>query len=126
MSEEPQSDKVAMTPLEPIKVTVVGTPRDENAPRTQLVETPEGQRDVLIKYVSPMIAILVDFGVTFLTVLVAAVSAASTTTTILPYSDLRDLAYKTGALAMSGALAGLGKNLLALLIRLKKQFPLDN
>lgn len=114
------TDKMNPVPMEPISVNVIGGTGD-GKPMT--LSTPAGQPDVIINPITTFAALLTRFVDTFLTIVVAAVGAA-TTTGIIPYSDFKDLVIKTSSLALVGSIIGLAKDLLVVVGKLKKKFPL--
>lgn len=120
----PESAKVELTPMEPIHVTVIGTPRNENAPKTQLIETPHGQRDVLVRFVTPFVSIALGFVYAFGTTLIGLISAGMTTQ-LIPATDFADLVVKCATLSVAGAAFGALKDFVVIVGRLRDKYPLS-
>ena len=117
--EEP---KTVAAPVPPDSQVVMGGTGDGTM-RKQLVETPQGQPDVMVHFVPTALAVLVRFVDTFLTILVAAIGAGATTS-IIPAKDVLDLLVKCGSLALGGAIIGMLKDLIVIAGKLKRKFPL--
>lgn len=114
-------------PASSVTVLAIGTGTGDgtgNGTPMQVVETPEGHKNVAIKFVTPLMAITVGFVVTFLTVLLAVVAAAGTAPDLLPFNDFRQLLEKSATIALSSACFNLLKDLLTLFTALKNKFPL--
>lgn len=103
------------------KVMIGGT--GDGRIKTQLMETPSGQPDVVVALIPTALGVLVRFVDTFLTILVSLVSAGMTTS-VIPAHDFLDLAGKCASLSIAGAGFGMLKDLVVIAGRLKKRFPL--
>ncbi len=120
---DPVEDKLVTTAMAPVQIMAIGTGTGTGGPKEQLVETPEGQPDVLVRYITPLVAILVSAAYTFLTVLVPTVSAGMTTN-LIPATDFMDLLGKCASLSVAGAGLDILKNLITLFTTLKQKFPI--
>lgn len=108
-----------------VTVLAIGTGTGTGSPTpAQLVETPAGHKDVIIKFITPLVAITVGFVVTFLTVLLAVIAAASASPDMIPFADFLQLVTKASKVALTGATLNLLKDLLTLFTSLRQKFPL--
>ncbi len=114
--------KTVPAPQPPDSQVVMGGTGDGTR-RQQLMETPQGQPDVMVHFVPTALAVLVRFADTFLTILVAAIGAGATTN-IIPADDVVSLLGKCGSLALGGAIIGMLKDLIVIAGKLKRKFPL--
>lgn len=113
-----------MTPIEPIKVAVIGTGTGDGSPMTsQMLVTPDHQPNVMVKIVTPLVAIGIRFANAYLTALVGLVLAGSTTTAI-PAKDFGDLLLKCASLSLAGPVVALVKDIITILTGLERKFPL--
>ncbi len=113
--------------MEPVTVLAIGTgAAPEGMPTTanQLVATPEGHKDVVIKFITPLVAITVGFIVTFLTTLIAVIAAGGAAPDMIPFTDFMQLLEKGAKIATVGAGINLLKDLLTLFTSIKNKFPL--
>ena len=111
----------------PITVLAIGTGTgDGRAPTTQMVTTSLHQKDVVLKFVTPLAAITISFVWMFLTVLVTVITAAGVAPDMIPFADFRQLLEKASSVALTGACLNLLKDLLTLFTDLKNRFPLLN
>lgn len=118
-------DKTVSTQVQPITVAVVDGTGDGGAPipsGTMLV-TPDHQPNVIVKVVTPIVAVSIRFANAYLTALIGLVLAGSTTGAI-PAKDFMDLVYKCAGLSLAGPCVALGKDLITILTGLEKRFPL--
>lgn len=120
MSDDQQ--KTAPMPLEPVQALVIGSTGDGGTVQ-KTIQTPDGQPNIIIQVVSPMLAILVRFVNSFLVMLVSLVSAGMTTN-IIPAKDFWDLVVKCATLSVAGAGLGFLKDLVTVFGNLEKKFPL--
>jgi hypothetical protein len=112
-------------PITTVTVLAIGTGSGPGSPApAQLVETPAGHKDVIITFITPVVAITVGFVVTFLTVLLAVIAAAGASPDMIPFADFMQLLTKAAKVALTGASINLLKDLLTLFTSLKSRFPL--
>ncbi len=102
--------------------TVIGGTGD-GIIKSQLMVTPGNRPDVQVHLIPTALAVLVRFADTFLTILVATIGAAATTT-IITAPDFLTLTTKCAGLSVAGASIGMLKDLVVIAGRLKKKFPL--
>lgn len=109
---------------QPIAVAVVGT-GDGRAPMLAgaTAVTPPHLPNLAILVVSPLLAIVIRFVNSYLTVLVGLV-AAGMTSNVIPYTDFLDLVKQCAGLSIAGAGVGLLKDVLTIFTRLESKFPL--
>lgn len=111
--------------MEPVTVLAVGTGTgDGGSPAVQFVETSTGRKDVVLRFISPVLAIAVSFAWMFLTVLIATMTAAAAAPDKIPFKNFHDLVIISSSVGLSGALWNLLKDLLTLITWLKNKFPL--
>ena len=110
----------------PVTVLAIGTGDGGPMPTQQLVTTGANQKDVVIKFITPLAAITVGFIVTFLTVLLAVIAAGGASPDMIPFADFAQLLEKASKVALTGAVINLLKDLLTLFTSLKSRFPLLN
>lgn len=111
----------------PVTVLAIGTGTgDGRAPSNQMVTTSFHQKNVVMHFVTPLAAITIGFVVTFLTVLLAVITAASAAPDMIPFTDFVQLLEKASAVALTGAVLNLLKDLLTLFTDLKNKYPLLN
>ena len=112
--------------MDTVNVLAIGTGSGTTGqpPATQLVETPAGHKDVVITFITPVVAIVVGFIVTFLTVLLAVMAAAGASPDMIPFADFMQLVTKASKVALTGASINLLKDLLTLFTSLRQRFPL--
>jgi hypothetical protein len=103
------------------KVIVGGT--GDGRIKTQVMETPAGQPDVVVSLVPTALAVLVRAFDTFLTIIVSLISAGMTTN-VIPATDFVDLAGKCASLSIAGAGLGMLKDLIVIAGKLKRRYPL--
>lgn len=119
----PEELKDVTTAMPPVQAMVIGTGTGTGGPTHQLVETPEGQPDVVVRYITPFVAILVSAIYSFLVVLTSTMTAGMTTN-IIPASDFLDLLTKSATVSVAGAGLDILKNLVTLFTTLKQKFPI--
>lgn len=115
-----EEDKTQETPIQPVVTTIIGT---GDGAKSQTIKTPEGQPDIRVEIISPLVGITSRFIVTFLTSVVGLLGAGSAST-IIPASDFLDLLWKCCALSLGAAVIGLFKDLITVFTRLTQKFPL--
>ena len=111
------------TPSEPVHAFVIGTGTGDGGPTKQLIETPEGQRNVLVSYITPLGALIVSFLYMFLNSFVTTLSAGGMTD-IIQFATFAELAQKAGVVALIAALLNLAKDLLLIFTALKQKYPI--
>ena len=114
--------------LDPIPVTVIGTGSISGGPapmKTGTVATTAAphQPNLLVTVISPLMAIVIRFINTYLTILVGLV-AAGMTSDVIPHSDFISLVMKCLGLSVAGAGVGFLKDLVTVFGRLEEKFPL--
>lgn len=110
--------------LEPVKVTVIGTQQDDIPANGTLATTPKStQPNLIVIAVQPIVAILVRFANSYLTMLVGLVTAGMATN-IIPAGDFADLVLSCAKLSLAGAGLGFLKDLVTVFGRLENKFPL--
>lgn len=112
--------KLSTIEIQPVQAVIIGT---GDGTVKQVIETPAGQPDLIVTYIGPVLAILVRFVNTFLTILVGLVSAGMTTN-IIPAHDFVELVWKCAQLSVAGAGFGLLKDLVTVFGKLEQKFPL--
>lgn len=116
-----EDEKTVQSVVAPIQALIIGT--GDGGSTQQVVHTPAGQPNIVVTYITPLVALFVRFVDTFLTVLVATMTAGMTTS-IIPAHDFFDLLCKCASLSVAGAVLGLLKDLLTVFTSLKQKFPL--
>jgi len=111
-------------PVEPVRVAVIATGDASRLPMNTLVETPDSdQPNIVMKSIPPLVAVLVRFANTFLTVLLGLVTG-SLATNVIPAKDFLDLVMKCAGLSVAGAGIGLIKDLVTIFSGLEQRYPL--
>lgn len=126
MSEEKK--KTDESELDHVKVTVIGAGPVTGGPQplqtgTIAVTPAPHQPNLVTIVVSPLVAIVIRFANTYLTVLVGLV-AAGMTSDVIPYTDFFNLISKCAGLSIAGAGLGLLKDLVTIFGKLEGKFPL--
>lgn len=116
------------SPLPPVSVTVIGQGGVTGGPAPMrsgtIATTPAAhQPNLLITVISPLLAILIRFLNTYLTILVGLVAAGMTSDAI-PSTDFLHLLLTCAGLSVAGAGMGLLKDLVTVFGRLESKFPL--
>lgn len=111
-----------MTDITPVVVTAID-PGHSNVPQTLVGETPEAQPNVVVNFVTPLLAIVIRFINAYLTTLVGLV-AAGLSSNIIPASDFASLVWKCAQLSIAGAGLGLLKDLVTIFGKLETKYPL--
>jgi len=114
--------KTVTTEVKSDAKTMIGGTGDGTI-KQQLMETPQGQPDVVVSLVPTALAVLVRAVETFLTILVSLIGAGMTTS-VIPATDFMDLVGKCASLSVAGAGFGMLKDLVVIAGRLRKRFPL--
>lgn len=107
---------------EPVHVTIMGATGSGESKVREIV-THDGQPNIIATFIPTTLAVIVRFLDTFLTILVAAVTAGSVTN-LIPAKDFWELLLKCASLSVAGAIIGLLKDLIVIAGQLKKRFPL--
>lgn len=124
MSENEPNEKIVPVPMEPIHVAVMtSTGTGAGGEKQQLVETPEGHRDIVINYVSPIVGLGVSAAMIFLTSWVGLMTAGPMTGQ-LTAPDFWQLAEKCASLSVGVTVVGTAKDVITLLAKLKEKFPI--
>lgn len=126
--EKPGIAEPVVTPaaIQPLPVTMIGV-RTENsgAPITsgQVIVTPAGQPNFVVRVITPLVAISVRFGNAYLTALLGLVTVGLTTDA-LPAQDFVHLVLRCASLSLAGPCVSLAKDLVTILSGLEKKYPL--
>lgn len=107
----------------PHTVTMIGGTGDGGAVSKTVVATPPGHPDLLVTVVSPLMALVIRFVNSYLTILVGLV-AAGMTSDVIPYADFIDLLTRCAGLSIAGAGLGFLKDVVTIFGRLEGKFPL--
>lgn len=120
-------DDPKMTPIEPIRVALIGTDTgtgDGSPMRSgQVLVTPDHQPNLVIRVVTPIVALSIRFANAYLTALVGLVLAGMTTDA-LGTQDFTHLVVKCASLSLAGPAVALAKDLITILSGLERKFPL--
>ncbi len=108
--------------MEPVRALVYGAGTGDGR-ETHIIQTPEGQPNIIATYVSPLVGIIARFLVAFLTSIVGLITAG-TTTSVIPAHDFRDLLLKCASLSIGIAIVGLMKDLVTIFTSVSEKFPL--
>lgn len=125
----PANDKTTeAAELHPVTVTVIGGGTATGGPvpiETGTVATTPAphQPNLLVTVIPPVVAILIRFANTFLTVLLGLITGAMATN-VIPAKDFLDLVLKCAGLSIAGAGIGLIKDLVTIFARLEGRYPL--
>lgn len=119
-------EKTSLQPIAPLPITMIGV-RDEGtgSPITngQIVVTPDHQPNLVVRVVTPLVAIAVRFANAYLTSLVGFVTAGLTTN-MIQAPDFLHLVIKCAGYSLAGPCVALAKDLVTILSGLEKRFPL--
>ena len=117
-------DKVSPpAPLEPVKVTIIGTGDGTSLETGTVALTPKGQSNLIAIVVNPVIALLVRFLHAYGAALVGLLVGIPATGEV-PFSDFWDLLVKSSTLALAGPCIALVKDLVTIFARLENKYPL--
>ena len=86
-------------------------------------ETPEGSPDLIVRFVTPLVAVTVRFIHAYLLMLVGSVSAGMVSD-LIPATDFLDLLGKCSMISFSGPALGVLKDLVTIFRRLEGKYPL--
>jgi hypothetical protein len=112
------------TPPTPVAVTMIGGTGDGAISKEKiLATTPEQHANLLITVVSPLMALLIRFINSYLTILVGLV-AAGMSSDVIPAKDFGDLVLRCAGLSLAGAGLGALKDLVTIFGKLESKFPL--
>jgi hypothetical protein len=126
--EAPSDSKTVTQEIAPVKVTIIGTGTGDGGvlpPRT-LAVTPDHLPNLMVRVISPLMAITVRFVNLFLTTFVGLVVAGVTPEggKLLYTSDFFHLVLTCASLSIPGAAIGLFKDLITVFGRLEGKYPL--
>jgi hypothetical protein len=120
--------KVDVVPIPPVKVAVIEGTSDGGLPLTHdtVAITPDHLPNVMIKVVTPIVAIVVRFGNLFGTQFVGLITAAMTPWggKLLYTQDFLHMVVLCASLAFPGAAVGLAKDLVTIFGKLENRYPL--
>ncbi len=115
-------------PIAPVEVAIIGTPPPSGAPLETgtVATTPDHHPDVVMRVVTPIMAIFVRFANLYLTTLVGLLVAAMTPIggKLLYSKDFWHMFMLCSSLAFPGAFLGLLKDLITVFGRLEGKYPL--
>ncbi len=119
MTEKTQTEAIPLVP-----VTIIGT-GDGSVPSTGTVAvTPRpSSPNLIITVVTPLMAISIRFANAYLTALVGLVLAGMTSN-IIPANDFVSLVGRCATLSLAGPGVSLAKDLITVLGRLERKYPL--
>lgn len=109
--------------IQPLTVAVVGTGDGGGVKDGQAITTPQGQPDLVLQVVGPLLAIAVRFINTFLTGL-SGILGGAMVTDVIPAADFLSLVRVSAGLALAGAGVGLIKDCVTIFSRLETKYPL--
>jgi hypothetical protein len=117
-------EKIIAGPVEPVKVSIVGT-GDGGLPASGTIATTPGSHNpnLIVEVISPVVALLVRFLNVYIGNLVGLL-AAGMTSTVIPASDFWHLFLKCASLAVAGAVVLCLKDIVTIFAGLEKRFPL--
>lgn len=120
--------KVVPMIVPPVEVTVIGTGTGTGnggnpIPSGTMLQTPDHQPNVIVKVVTPIVAITIRFANAYLTALLGLVTVGLTTDAISA-PDFYHLVIKCAGLSLAGPCVSLAKDLITILSGLEKRFPL--
>ncbi len=121
MADEPKMSEPE--PMAPMQATVISSGTGDGSIVKQVIQTPAGQPNIIIRVISPLFALSIRFGETFLTALLAG-TGLDTLSSWSQVVDLKVSASTIVYLALSTAVLGLGKDLIVILGKLKQKYPL--
>lgn len=118
-------EKTEVTEIQPVKVTVVGMGTGAGTPLVSGVTavTPDHLPNVVLKVISPVMAIAIRFINSFLVMLVSLVGAGMTTN-IIPASDFLSLVLSCAKLSVAAAGFAALKDLVTIFGKLEGKYPL--
>lgn len=112
-------------PVEPVTVAIIGTGDGSKLPSGTVASTPGAHEpNIVVKVVTPIVAIMVRFGNDFCVSFSASLLAGGLTEKVLPHTDFNGLV--AGAAFLAACVAGVGavKNSATVFGGLEKRFPL--
>ena len=89
----------------------------------QVIETPAGQPNLVIRPISAFVAVGIRFVNVFLTVMLGILTGAMASD-VIPAPDFLALVWKCAGLSLAGAGIGLIKDLVTIFSRLESKYPL--
>lgn len=105
-------------PMKPVQAIVIGTGTGDGGPKHQIVETPEGQPNLAVRYITPIVAIGVRAGNVFFSSFVASIGIGATG--VVPIGTM-----KLALLVSCGAaVVNIAQNLAYTFSGLEKKFPI--
>lgn len=111
-------------PVEPVIVSMIGTGDGGHLPTGTIATTPgEHQPNVIVRVVTPIAALGIRFANAYVTTLVGLLTVG-VTTDALPAADFAHLVVKCASLSLAGPGVALGKDLITILGRLERKYPL--
>ena len=124
---EKPGEPLAPPPIQPLPVTMIGVREDgTGVPMTdgQVVVTPASQPNLVIRVITPIVAISVRFVNAYITTLVGLVTVGLTTD-VLPTADFGQLVLRCASLSLAGPCVSLAKDLITILGGLERKYPLS-
>lgn len=108
--------------LNPVPVTVIDAGAVKNL-EGGVIQTPPGGPNIILNIVSPLVAILVRFAHSYVTML-GGLLAAGMTTDVLPVTEFVDLFWLSAKLSFAGAAVSSIKDIVTILGKLEGKYPL--
>lgn len=117
-------EKTSVQPIAPLPITMIGT-SGAGSPMVdgQVVVTPDHQPNIVVRVVTPLVAIAIRFANAYLTALLGLVTVGLTTNAITA-PDFLHLVVKCAGLSLAGPCVALAKDAITVLGGLEKRFPL--
>lgn len=121
--------KLVTEPIPPMEVTLIGTPTPPGSPLTTgtVATTPDHQPNIVVKVITPFVAIAVRFGNIYFNSLSGFLIAATTTPAGAKLLGGREFSHTVSVcagLALAPACVGLAKDLVTIFGKLEGKFPL--
>lgn len=117
-------DKILNVVTPPVSVSIIGT--SEGLVNCTTAKTPPDQPNIIIKIVSPLVAVGVRFGNTFCVSFAGSLTAGGLTVKVMPHADFAQLLSLSAFLALCIAGVGLVKDSATVFSGLEKRFPLGS
>lgn len=120
----PDEKMTQSRPVENVTVAMIGTGDGGKLPTGTEAVTPDPhQPNIVVKVVTPVLAILIRFANAYVTALIGLVTVGLTTDA-LPAADFGVLVIRCTGLAIAGPAVSLAKDIVTILGGLEKKYPL--
>ena len=124
LAEATDSKVTASRPVEPVTVAIVGTGDGSKMPSGTIATTAGAHEpNVIVQVVTPLAALTIRFANAYVTTLLGLLTVGATTKA-LPAPDFAHLVVKCCSLSLAGPAVSLGKDLITILGRLERKYPL--